>query len=223
MSINPFDPHPPFDPPKEYLDRYDPETLPYPLFRETDIVHQRKLIRIDQQTTEAVNPYKSSRAGDGAADAAAGATGPGDTRADHAGKSNQIDTASQPPADYDARLVKACYYAMIELIDHQLGRIIDVLEAAGLAVPEYMQGESLLPILQGESNGAEGKDHVFCEFFDALDQPDATHGTMFFDGRYKLIVYHGQIADPVVFLYIRPLIRVESSHVQIPDLDRQVY
>ena len=24
MSINPFDPHPPFDPPAEYLDRYNP-------------------------------------------------------------------------------------------------------------------------------------------------------------------------------------------------------
>ena len=41
LSINPFDPHPPFDPPQEYLDRYNPEDLPYPLFREGDIGRQR--------------------------------------------------------------------------------------------------------------------------------------------------------------------------------------
>ena len=28
------------------------------------------------------------------------------------------------------------------------------------------------------------------EFIDALDMPDATVATMYFDGRYKLIVYH---------------------------------
>ena len=43
LSINPFDPHPPFDAPWEYYRRYDPETLPGPHFQESDIAFQSKL------------------------------------------------------------------------------------------------------------------------------------------------------------------------------------
>ena len=41
LSVNPFDPHPPFDPPAEFLERYDPATLPLPLFRPSDLERQR--------------------------------------------------------------------------------------------------------------------------------------------------------------------------------------
>ncbi len=244
MSVNPFDPHPPFDPPQEYLDRYDPQQMPYPLFRETDIEHQKAFAEVDQQTIEAASPLEP-----GAYNAAA-----------HDSRSFR-DSASEPPAGYDARLIKACYYAMIELIDHQFGRIIDtleatgqlentliifssdhgellgdhgllykgcrfyealvhvplmiawpgkfpggvkstalvelvdlaptLLEAAGLPVPDSMQGKSLVPLLAGEAGYGFHKPHVVCEYNDALDRPDATHGTMYFDGRYKSIVYHG--------------------------------
>jgi arylsulfatase A-like enzyme len=157
-------------------------------------------------------------------------------------------------------MVRACYYAMIELIDHQFGRIIDavektgqldntliiftadhgellgdhgliykgcrfyealvhvpliiawgsrikrgmrsrglvelvdlaptVLDAAGLAVPDAMQGTSLMPLLKGASDPDVGKPHVTAEFYDAIDEPRGTHATMYFDGRYKSIVYH---------------------------------
>ena len=40
LSVNPFDPHAPFDAPPEYLARVDASTLPLPLFRETDIDRQ---------------------------------------------------------------------------------------------------------------------------------------------------------------------------------------
>ena len=43
----------------------------------------------------------------------------------------------------------------------------------------------------GQADPDYHKDHVVSEFHDALALPDATHGTMFFDGRYKSIVYHG--------------------------------
>jgi arylsulfatase A-like enzyme len=241
MSINPFDPHPPFDPPAEYMERYDSDELPYPLFRENDIERQREFEAIDQQTRIAVNPYLS-----------------------HDEKTlpdRNTDTASVPPARYDARQVKACYYAMIELIDRQFGRIVDalketnqlentiiiftsdhgellgdhgliykgcrffealvhvpliislpsrfqqclrsqalvelvdlpptLLEAAGLPVPKFMQGKSLVPILAGQTEPDYHKEHVVCECNDALQLLDATHGTMYFDGRYKSVVYHG--------------------------------
>jgi arylsulfatase len=239
LSVNPFDPHPPFDPPADYLDRYNPEDLPYPIFGEADIAHQRKFAAIDQQTTSASNPYTNAPSGDAV--------------------SGSGDTASEPPSAYDARKVKACYYAMIEMIDHEFGRILDVLEetdqldntliiftsdhgellgdhgllykgcrfyeglvhvplvmswpamwqknttadalvelvdlaptlleAAGLEIASEMQGSSLKGILNGGTN--THKDHVVCEYYDAVDLPAATHATMYFDGRYKSVVYHG--------------------------------
>ncbi len=245
MSVNPFDPHPIFDPPQEYLDRYNPEELPLPLFREQDVERQKAFTEIDQQTVVAFDPnsfdpkvkeLKSQRS-----------TG---------------NMHSNPPVRYDARMVKACYYGMIELIDDQLGRIIEVLEktgqldntiiifmsdhgellgdhgliykgcrffeslvhvpliiswpqrfksglkskalvelvdlpstlleAVGLPADEQMQGKSLVPLLTGEAEPDYHKPHVISEYYDAVDLPDGTHGTMYFDGRYKSIVYHGK-------------------------------
>ena len=49
MSVNIFDPHVPFDPPQSYLDKYDPESVPNPLFRESDLASQEKLAGVDFQ------------------------------------------------------------------------------------------------------------------------------------------------------------------------------
>ncbi len=43
MSVNCYDPHPPYNPPWEYYRRFDPATLPGPHFRESDLAHQRTL------------------------------------------------------------------------------------------------------------------------------------------------------------------------------------
>lgn len=66
-----------------------------------------------------------------------------------------------------------------------------LLELAGVPVPDWMQGRSLLPILTGRADPAVHRDFVRCEYYDALDQPDGTFGTMYCDGRYKLNLYHG--------------------------------
>lgn len=245
LSVNPFDPHPPFDPPQEYLDRYNPEELPYPMFQESDLEHQKHFCGIDQQTRHAQNPYQ-----------------PANTEPNS--EVTRGDMGSVPPAAYDARMVKACYYAMIEQIDEQLGRIISVLketgqyentiivftsdhgellgdhgliykgcrfyeglthvpliiswpaavtanvashalvelvdlaptllEAAGETVPAYMQGTSLLPLLQGRADSDHHKDSVISEYHGAVGgpaMPDQTHGFMYFDGRYKVCIYEG--------------------------------
>ncbi len=49
MSVNLFDPHVPFDPPQAYREKYDPDSVPDPLFRESDLEAQRKLARVDFQ------------------------------------------------------------------------------------------------------------------------------------------------------------------------------
>jgi len=241
LSINPFDPHPPFDPPQEFLDRYDPKKLPAPLFRETDIERQKAFREIDQQSVEAINPlsFKPSIS---------------------VSSISRGEMGHTPPKSYNAFIVKACYYAMIELIDYQLGRIIDalretgqldntiiifmsdhgellgdhgliykgcrffeslvhvplviycpgmfkknlksealvelvdiaptLLEATGIEIPYYMQGKSLFSLLTGRSYLNEHKMYVVSEYNDALALPDKTHGSMYFDGRHKIIVYH---------------------------------
>ena len=44
LSINPFDPHPPYDAPWEYYRRYDPASLPGGHFADSDLDHQQKLV-----------------------------------------------------------------------------------------------------------------------------------------------------------------------------------
>lgn len=245
LSLNPFDPHAPFDAPAEYLARVNAESLPFPLFRGSDIERQKAFISIDQQTKVAVDPRVR--------------------RHNSPVVEQEHDlVASAPPASYDALEVKANYYAMIMLIDDQFKRIVDtlrdtgqldntiivymsdhgellgdhglilkgcrffeglvhipmifswpdrfqknlqsealvesvdvaptLLEAAGLPVPESMQGRSLMPILTGAAAPHANKQRVICEFHDSIGGPrhtDHTHGSMVFDGRYKSVVYHG--------------------------------
>ena len=54
-----------------------------------------------------------------------------------------------------------------------------------------MQGKSLYPILSRKEDPAFHKPYVISEFHDALDRPNRSHGSMYFDGRYKICVYHG--------------------------------
>jgi arylsulfatase len=42
LSINAFEPHSPYKPQKENLDRYDPATMPPPLFKPEDIERQKR-------------------------------------------------------------------------------------------------------------------------------------------------------------------------------------
>ena len=217
LSVNPFDPHPPYNPPWEYYRRFDPATLPGPHFRESDLVHQAKLSGVDFQS------------------------------------------APRRPEEIEAKRIQALYYAMIELIDEQFGRLLDaldrtgqrdntivifmsdhgealgdhglthkgcrffdgltrvpliwswpgrfrsglrsdalvelidiaptLLELTGLPVPERMQGRSLLPILTGTAPPDHHRDFVRCEYYDALDEPHRSLATMYRDQRWKLNVY----------------------------------
>ena len=254
--VNIYDPHPPFNPPQEYRDRYDPAAMPGPLFRTGDLAQQKRLAAVDFQSKgrqpddldirSPVLPVSPAPEGTNAARAEAG------------------DPAHALPAHAtarDARTLQAAYYAMIELIDDQVGRVLDalaasgqaddtlviftsdhgemlgdhgliqkgcrfyeglvrvplilswpgriragqrsdalveltdlaptLLEAAGEAVPEWMQGRSLLPMGTGGAPLDHHRDAVWCEYFDALDAPDATRATMYRRGRHKLVVYHG--------------------------------
>ena len=245
LSINPFDPHPPFDPPKEFMSKYDPDNMSYPYFRESDIEENSRFGNVDIQTKIPVNPYNY--------------------REDlglYGEQSGDVSTHDTPPSNYDSKLIKACYYAMVENLDHHIGRITDYLEEIGeldntfiiftsdhgellgdhgllykgcrfyeslvhvpliiacpgkidsgrisdalvelvdlpvtlldlldIEIPYRMQGQSLLPLLKGETDSH--KDAVICEYYDALGFPGSrgTRASMYYDGKYKLCVYHGE-------------------------------
>jgi arylsulfatase len=145
LSVNPFDPHAPFDAPPEYLAKVKAADLPLPLFRESDIARQRAFAAIDQQTKVAADPRIRK-----------------DVRPVAAGDHDAI--ASRPPDDYDALAVKANYYAMIMLIDDQLRRIVDTLRDTGQlanTIIVYMSDH-------GELLGDHGLILKGCRFFEGL-------------------------------------------------------
>jgi arylsulfatase A-like enzyme len=225
MSVNVFDPHPAFDAPDEYSKRYDPESLPPPLFSDSDLDVQERLEKFFFQG-----------------------------KAKQPGKQQQINIAS--------------YYGMIELIDDQLGRLLDTLEETNqrentvvifhsdhgemlgdhgltakgcrfyeglVRVPliiswpgnlckgiiadglveltdiaptiaeltgislEWTHGLSLMPILTGQASPDSHREFVRCEYYDTVNmyapfEPEKHRpcwATMYYDGRYKLSVYHG--------------------------------
>jgi arylsulfatase A-like enzyme len=121
MSVNPFDPHPPFDPPAEYLERMDVDSMPMPLFRPTEMESQRDFDAIDHQAG-----------------------------------------APRSPLDYPSQEMVAAYYAQIELIDDQVGRMLDALEASG-------QRENTIVIFMsdhGEMLGDHGLTLKGCRFYE---------------------------------------------------------
>ena len=97
FSFNCFDPHHPFDPPPEYLERYDPQQMPLPSYRRGELDEKPIYQRLDHEWAHNEEGY--------------------------------FHVAAM--TDDDRRQVTAAYYAMIELIDDQVGRMISALEDTG--------------------------------------------------------------------------------------------
>lgn len=145
-SVNIYDPHPPFNPPQAYRDQFDPDEVKPPLFRESDLAQQAKLAAIDFQS-EARHPEDLDI------------------------KSPILPQSPMPayveddtPGRRDARALIAAYYAMIKLIDDQVGRILEALESSG-------QRDDTIIIFtsdHGEALGDHGLIQKGCRFYDGL-------------------------------------------------------
>ena len=98
MSVNIFQPHHPFWPAKEYLDRYDPEKLPAPAFKAGELDDK-----------------------------------PAYQRTDHQGAYAGTGLSFRKTDDLTHRRVTAAYYAMIEQLDNDFGRMLKALEESGQA------------------------------------------------------------------------------------------
>jgi len=148
LSINFFDPHAPFDAPPEYLAEVDPETLPLPLWRDSDAERWQDFAGVDQQQVRPRDPRIRGRGRTGA----------------EARPETHDDFASNVPDSYDALEVKANYYAMIQQIDAQVGRLVEALRRTG-------QLDNTI-VLYHSDHGEQLGDHGLmlkgCRFFDGL-------------------------------------------------------
>ena len=97
FSFNCFDPHHPFDPPPEYLQRYDPDDMPLPKQREGELSEKPTFQQLDHEWAH----------------------------------NNPGEFHTSALSEKDHREVTAAYYAMCELIDDQVGRILKALDDSG--------------------------------------------------------------------------------------------
>ena len=197
LTLNPYGPHPPFIPPRAYADRFDPQLMPGPYFRDGDLKQQRKLASVDFQS-QGRDPHDF----DGKAMQAlyyAMIAQIDDQFArilDCLEKSGQRDnTVIVFTSDHGEMLgdhgllYKGCrfYEGLVRvplifswpqrfasgLQSSALVELIDLsatlLDLAGVEQPQHLQGVSLLPILRAEASPNHHREFVRCEYYDALD------------------------------------------------------
>jgi len=153
LSVNPFQPHFPFNPPWEYYRRFDPDTMPGPYVGPADAARNARLAATDSPPLSARMPAARIpwvRAGGGSRD----------SDQEQAG---QESVAEMPQGLLD-RKIQAAYYAMVEQIDDEFGRILDVLDRTG-------QRENTLIVFtsdHGEALGDHGLVLKGCRFYEGL-------------------------------------------------------
>lgn len=197
LTINVYDPHPPFIPPRVYYEKFDMGRMPGPHVRPSDRAQQKRLAGVDFQQ-EICFPDKI--------------TGKR-IQAQYYAMINQIDdqlarlvdflddtgqrentlivfTSDHGEALGDHGLVmKGCRFyeglVRVPLIFNQPGRVATglrsdalvelldmsatLLDFAEVQIPEYFQGRSLSHILGEQASPERHREFVRCEYYDALD------------------------------------------------------
>jgi len=146
-SVNIYDPHPPFNPPQAYRDLFDPAQMPGPHFRESDLAQQAKLAAVDFQSKGRTPDNLDIK-----------------SPVLPASPLNPDWLGHESAGKRDAWTLQAAYYAMIKLIDDQLGRILGALEESG-------QRDNTVIIFtsdHGEMLGDHGLIQKGCRFYEGL-------------------------------------------------------
>lgn len=218
FSLNCFDPHPPFDPPKEYVARFDIPSLPGPAFRPSDVAAQRRLAAVNFQTQcQDPRTFHGKRL-------QAKYWGQIELIDENVGRLLKVldetgqreDTLVIFTSDHGDMVgdhglrAKGCRFyeplVRVPLIlswparlkqglrSEALVQLTDLvptlLEINGLPVPEDMQGKSLVPILTGGGDPHRHRDVVRSVYYCVLQGPQS-RATMIRTRRHKLVVYHG--------------------------------
>jgi arylsulfatase A-like enzyme len=207
LSVNIYDPHPPFIPPKSYLDRFDPNEMSGPHFRGSDLTQQARLAGVDFQGEVMTPDERNAKLIQAKYYAMIAliddqfarildildATGQRDKTAiiftsDHGESLGDHGLLEKGCRFYEGlvRVPLICSWPSRFQRNRQSPALVElldktatILELAGLEQPPYMQGRSLMPILTGDAGADEHRDYVRSEYFDALD-PQFTNG----DGAY---------------------------------------
>ena len=227
INLNMYAPHPAFDPPREFLEKIDVRAMPSPAFRPEEMRSQLRFAGIDHQTKKPRHPDSYHHKHMIAAyygqialiDYQVGRML--ETLEETGQRDNTIIVFTSDHGEMlgdHALNFKGCRFyegaVHVPLIFSWPGRFKEglrvaglteltdivptLLEAIGLPVPDYAQGQSLYPALQGRTNPDKHRPFVRCEYFDSLKEPHSSRGNMLRDERYKLVVYHRQ---PVGELY----------------------
>ncbi len=211
LTINVYDPHPPFIPPRDYAERFDPECLPGPHVQPGDRRTQHKLARVDFQPQYRNPSPKQGREIQALYYAMIALIDDQLARLlsclEARGERENcvvIFTSDHGEALGDHGLVqKGCRFyeglTRVPLIfsgpnirpgqqADGLTELLDLsatlLETAGMAIPDYHQGRSLWPILRGEESPNSGRPFVRCEYYDAL-APEFCGGAGSFATMYR--------------------------------------
>jgi len=198
LSVNPYDPHPPFIPPKAYADQYRAEDMPGPYFREADLEHQKRLSGIDFQGTPQ-SPSELDAKGEQARYyamisliddqlarilAALDETGQRDNTlivfmSDHGEALGDHGLMFKGCRFYEGLVrVPLIFSGLDGLAENRrcdgLVELIDVtatlIDYADITMPHYVQGQTLRPFLGTDGErGDTIRAAVRSEYFDALD------------------------------------------------------
>lgn len=97
LSLNIFDPHPPFDAPKKYRDRYPLDDIPLPKWKEGELDNKPPLQKTDYLK----------------------------------GGQDGVGSIVSELSDTEKKKYIANYYAMVEMADEYLGKLLDYLKETG--------------------------------------------------------------------------------------------
>jgi arylsulfatase A-like enzyme len=222
LNINVYDPHPPFVPPRVYADQFDPADMPGPHVEPGDAATQERLASVEFQPIEnEQTPEEGKRiqalyyamiaqiddqfarilevletTGQRDNTVIIFTSDHGETLGDHGQLRKgcrfyeglvRVPLIFSWPGQFESN--RQCE-GLTELLDLSA----TLLEIAGVPIPDYHQGYSLLPTLIGEHDGSQLRDAARCEYFDALDPHftggDGSYGTMYRDATHKLSLYH---------------------------------
>ena len=224
LNVNIYDPHPPFIPPKSYADQFSAEDMPGPHFRESDLDAQAKLAQCDFQDEIRTPEEHNAKLAQARYYAMIAQIDDQFGRIlktlDETGQRENtviIFTSDHGESLGDHGLMyKGCRFyeglVRVPLIFSWPGHFVEnkksdglvemmdlsatLLELAGVPLPDYFQGKSLVSILYGDSDGNDHREFVRSEYFDALDPHftggDGTYATMYRTKSHKLCVYHGK-------------------------------
>ena len=137
----------PFNPPQIYREMFNPAEMPGSLFRATDLQQQKKLRTADFQS-KCQSPEEL------------------DIRNPILPRPPQSESRGERVSrgKRDVKTLQAAYYAMIKLIDDQLGRIIEVLEETG----QRQHTVVIFTSDHGEMLGDHGLIQKGCRFYEGL-------------------------------------------------------